>query len=188
MGTGCAEIDSRMKRKEGKRMKCQIAYMGRIGNAPRIARAIAEILPSNYCSIIDMEKLTPDKDSDTYIFCFDLKNDACPFVVLDFIEELEGKTILMIGISAIGTDEKYRAHLESQITPFLPDHCQYRGTYLCKGRMTQEEMMYISSRADEKGTSLDREKLMKLYEESQSHPDMMDLHNVLQFVSRQITI
>jgi len=169
-------------------MKYQIAHLGKIGNAPRIARAIAEILPRGNCSIIDMNNATPAKDYDTYIFCFDLKNNACPYVILDCIEELEGKTILLIGISAIGADEEYRVHLENQITPFLPDNCRYRGTYLCKGRMNQDDLMYIHNKAEENGGSLDEEKLMKLYEESQSHPDMMDLHNVLQFVSRQITL
>ena len=167
-------------------MHYQLVYTGKRGNAESIDKSILEILPEGACKLSDMTTIPPSRDSDSYLFCFELSRGACPFPVLDFVEELEGKELLFVGISALSTDESYRIHLENQITPFLPDSCIYKGLHLCKGSMSEEDVTEMQKKAAQDNSDVDVEKIIQFYMSSQGHPDMMDRHGVLQFVNRKL--
>lgn len=167
-------------------MKYQLVYTGKRGSAESIAKSILEILPEGECKLSDMATQPPTPASDTYLFCFEVSRGACPFPVLDFIEQLDGKTLLFIGVSALSTDEDYRVHLENQITPFLPDSCNYKGIHLCKGCMSEEDVTEMQRKATTERGDVDVNRIIEFYKESQNHPDIMDRHSVLQFVNRKL--
>lgn len=169
-------------------MNYQIIHLGKRSSAERIARSITEILPAGSYKIVDLASQTPDLDVELNFFCFELSKGACPFAVLESIERMEGKKLVLVAISSISDDEAFRKLLESQLEPFLPESSENLGLYLCKGRFSEEDLDVIRRRSAQAGKSADEEKLHALFEESQNHPDMMDLYNVLQFVNQRLDI
>ena len=169
-------------------MKYELAYLSRSGGASRIIKALIDVIPAGQYRVVDMSSQEPSEDAEIYVLGFDVQRGNCPFGLLDFIEKLEGKTIILVAVDGMGDDSKRRDRLEGQITPFLPENCSYLGMHLSCGRFTEKDIAYIEEQAEQAGSKVDIEKIKKVFEQSQHRPDMMDVQNALLFLKKKLQI
>lgn len=167
-------------------MKYEIAFLSRNGSAAQMARSIAGILPDRETRITDINLQKTPGEADVCLIVFELQREACPFAILDVIEKLEGRQILLFAASGFGAEDEYRVRIERQIVPFLPENCYYTGLCLFKGRLTSEDLRYIQEQAGERGGRINQEKVRAYYEDSQAYPDEEDVRRVIEFAQSRL--
>lgn len=167
-------------------MKIEIDYCSRVGNTERIAYALKEYLADVPCWMVDMDLDEPSLDADVYLVGFGVRKNACPFTTLEWLEQLEGKRIVLFCTSALGSIPGYQQRLEAQIVPFLPEGSTYEGMYLCPARMTREEYEYLENQMTQNGKISNIPKLKEIYEESLAHPDQEDIAAAVKFISEKL--
>jgi len=168
-------------------MKIQIVYFSKTGNTARLAQALANTLPAE-CRLVDISKEKPELDADVYLIGFGVYRGACPFLLLDWLEELEGKQILLFATGGLAALQDYRRKLESLVIPFLPDHCTYHGLHLCQGSISEEGYHYLKSILSNPQDERSVQRLEQLYRFSQNHPDQQDAEAVCAFVRQKLSL
>lgn len=169
-------------------MKYELAYLSKSGGASRIVKALMDVMPAGQYRVVDMSVQEPSEDAEIYVLGFDVQRGNCPFGLLDFIEKLEGKTILLVAADGMGDGSERRDRLEGQISPFLPENCSYLGMHLSRGRFSEQDMAYIKEQAEQTASRVDMEKVRQVFEQSQHRPDMMDVQNALLFIKRKLQL
>ncbi len=167
-------------------MKIELDVFSSNTQMQRITDALRELLEDERICTADIGTDEPMIDADVHLVCFDIRKHACPFLVIEWIERLEGKEILLIGFSALGGIEGYPRRIESQILPFLPDDCDYKGMYLCPSTMNDEELAYLEKQMVQNGKRENISKIHQMYEDSLSHPDEGDILEVVQYVREKL--
>ena len=169
-------------------MRIEIDYRSSSGNIEQIGYALKELLIDYDCRLADMDLNEPSLDSDIYLVGFGVRKNACPFSTLEWIEQLEGKTILLFCTSALHSIKGYQQRIEAQIMPFLPEDCDYRGLVICPAKMTKEELTYLEGQMIQNGKQENIAQLHRMYEESLSHPDRKDLLAVQEFILERLKL
>lgn len=167
-------------------MKIQIVYLSKTGNTAKLAHALVKVFPSD-CELVDINLRQPSLDADIYLIGFGVQRGACPFVLLDWLEELEGKQILLFSTCGLAAFPEYRRKLESLIIPFLPDHCTYHGVYLCQGSISQAGFDYLKSCLNNPADGRSIQNLEQLYQDSQSHPNQQEIEALIDFVRQKLS-
>jgi len=167
-------------------MKYEIVYLSKNGSTQKVAQALMQVFPSSSCKAVDFSKEKPSEDADVYLVGFGIQRGACPYALLEWIEELEEKKILLFATGALAAFSDYHHKLESIITPFLPEHCEYLGLHLCQGKITREAYAYLESCVSNKDDA--SQNLMRLYTYSQTHPDAQDLQSACKFVQTVLNL
>lgn len=167
-------------------MRYEIGYCSKTGNTERIALALKSRLEDQECILADIDSQEPTLDADVYLIGFCVRRHACPFKVLEWLEQLEGKTVVLYCTSALSSIPGYRERIEAQIRPFLPTDCAYMGLHLCPSSMTQEEFSYLEAQMTQNGKQENLPKLQQMYEDSLSHPDDKDIDEVIEFVREKL--
>ncbi len=168
-------------------MNIQIVYYSKTGNTAKLAHTLSNALPAN-CRLIDISKELPTLDADAYLIGFGVQRGACPFVLLDWLEELQGKPILLFATGGLATFQDYRKKLESLVIPFLPDECQYHGLFLCQGRISEEGYDYFKSCLSNPADERAQQNLQQLYEFSQGHPNRQEIEEICHFVRSKLSL
>lgn len=163
-------------------MKYKIVYESRTGNTAKVAQTIAQIFPGNAVELTDITAQEPSLDGDVYCIGFGVHYNSCPLKILDFLDMLSGKTILFFATCGSEPTEERRKALERNIESFLPDHCDYRGLFLCQGAIPAEGAEAMRRAAEKAGRGDVIEHLKDFCDASQSHPDESDLQNACRFV------
>lgn len=115
-------------------MKYQVIYYSETGNTEKIAKAIFEQLPGENK---DIQRLNEYKDTeaDLYFLGFWIYHGAASIDFLDFLAGLEGKKIALFATCGMGNTEEYYQKIERQIKAWLPENSEYKGLYICQGKM-----------------------------------------------------
>lgn len=163
-------------------MKYQIVYESRSGNTELVAQAIAACLPKEQTELINLDVQMPTRDADVYCVGFGVRYSTCPMRVLEFLELLNRKTILLFATCGMPPTERYHDILERSIEPFLPDSCDYRGLFLCQGSIGKDGFTALNYRFE---NNIDEETLLHFEEfclGTYEHPTECDLENAQEFV------
>ena len=163
-------------------MNYQVIYESRSKNTKAVAEAIMDVLPAQSSRLLDFNKEHPSKDADVYCIGFGVHASTCSLKLLDFLELLNGKTILMFATCGMEPTDAYRNLLERGIEPFLPDRCDYRGMFLCQGAIPEDGAALLRKRAGTAGDQHTLQQLDALFASAQTHPDSADLVNAGKFV------
>ncbi len=163
-------------------MKFEIVYSSKTGSTERVAHALAEMLSSNQCRVVNIDREKPSYDADAYLIGFGVRKGSCPFNVLEWMEELGGKKIMLFATCGLAILNGYQRKIETLVTSFLPEQCEYLGFFLCQGKITQEGYAYLEGYLTNPDGSSTRENLQQLYVYSQNHPDEQDLQNAQEFL------
>lgn len=163
-------------------MKYEIVYVSKTRSTEKVAYALAEALPGNQCRVVNLGNEKPSNDADVYLIGFGVRKGSCPFNVLEWLEELEGKKIMLFATGGLAMLNGYQRKIEPLVTSFLPEQCEYLGFFLCQGKITQEGYAYLEGCLTDPDGSSAREKLQQLYAFSQNHPDEQDLENAQEFL------
>lgn len=163
-------------------MKYQIVYESQSGNTELVAQAIASCLPESQTELVNLAVQTPTRDADVYCIGFGVHFSLCSMKMLEFLELLNGKTILLFATCGMNPTESYHDVLERSIEPFLPDACDYRGLFLCQGAISEDGFVALKRRFENN----DDEETLQRFEEfrigTYDHPTEEDLENARAFV------
>lgn len=163
-------------------MKYEIVYVSKTGSTEKVASALAEALPRNQCRVVNFDNTKPSDDADVYLIGFGVNKGTCPYRLLAWMEELEGKKIMLFATGGLAAFQGYQRKLEAIVTSFLPEDCEFLGLFLCQGKITQEGYAYLESCLSDPNAPNSAKNLQQLYSYSQSHPDEQDLENACYFL------
>ena len=130
-------------------MKYQVVYESQSGNTEQLAKAIASCFPENQVNLVDINLQTPSKNADIYCIGFGVRHSLCSMRLIDFLECLNKKTIILFATCGMNPSESYHQVLERNLEPFLPENCDYRGFYLCQGAISEEGYRSIRRRFEQ---------------------------------------
>lgn len=120
-------------------MRYQISYYSPMSHAERLADAFSRFLPMDTAVVNLREESVICGDVHLVGFEVDGKNaGAIPYKVMEFVEQLEGKTLFLFTTSPLFTSEKMRQRNENTMRAFLPNDCDYRGLYMCPGQASEQ--------------------------------------------------
>lgn len=163
-------------------MICEVVYFSKTGNTRKVAHALADAFPVGSCKLVDIALEKPSVHADIYLIGFGVHRGACPYLLLEWLEELHDKKIIFFATGGLAAFQDYHKRIESLILPFLPESCEYLGMYLCEGKISQEGYAYLKSCLSKPDDSSSLQNLNKIYEHSQTHPDQQDLENACHFL------
>lgn len=128
--------------------------------------------------------------ADVYCIGFGVRHSTCSMRLLEFLELLNGKTVLLFATCGMSPTDAYHDVLERNLEPFLPENCDYRGLYLCQGSLSDAGYAAIMRRF-EKNKNNDAETLQRFEEfrlGASSHPDEQDLEGARVFVEQSLDL
>lgn len=169
-------------------MKYQVVYESRNGNTRSIAEAIMAVLPSESAKLVDIDAEVPSKESDVYCIGYGVHSGICSLKLLDLMEFLNGKTILLFATCGLEPTDAYRKLLERNIKPFLPDQCDYRGMFVCQGAISEDGATALRRYIEKTGKEDQLQQLDHLVIRAQTHPDFDDLDAAAQFAKSALRL
>ena len=169
-------------------MKYQVVYESQSGNTEQLAKAIASCFPENQVNLIDINLQTPSKKADIYCIGFGVRHSLCSMRLIDFLECLNNKTILLFATCGMNPSENYHRVLERNLEPFLPENCDYRGFYLCQGAISDEGYQSIRCRFEQNGDAETLERFEEFRIGIQDRPNQSDLENGKEYVRRALEL
>ena len=166
-------------------MKYQISYLSPAGNCKKLADAFEDILEDAY--VTDL-KYDNDVQGDIHLVGFEINESnfkAIPYEVMELMDQLEDKTVLLFATCPFKADQSARSQLERTILPFLPDSCDYRGLFLCAGEASSQLISKLQalSTQDKKANAL-----LESCKASVGHPDEDDIMSACLFVTRELEL
>lgn len=166
-------------------MDYMVVYSSKTGNTKQIATEIFSALPGMSKDMQSIEEYN-GKDADVFFVGFWTNRGSCDMSVIDLISELEGKKIALFGTCGFGGDEEYYKSIEQKVSVWVPDDCEYLGTFMCQGKMPmQVRKKYEISMEDQKQEAW-RKRMLQNFDEALLHPDETDFEHARAFVKRTL--
>lgn len=169
-------------------MTYQISYLSPSGHCKKIAEAFEDILKDAY--ITDL-KYDNDVQGEIHLVGFEINESsfkAIPYEVLELLDRLEEKTVLIFATCPFQTDQNAKDHLERSLQPFLPDSCDYRGLFLCSGEASQQLLNNLRSIYQQHPEDQRTSALLESCEASVGHPDEEDIMKACLFVTKELEL
>lgn len=163
-------------------MKYEIVYISKSGCTKKVAQALAEAVSPQPCRLVNFEMETPSDDADVYLVGFGVRRGACPYALLEWMEELDGKKVMLFATAGLAALDGYQGRIETVASSFLPDSCEYLGMYLCQGTISQEGYDYLRSRFASPDNETAMQNVKQLRAWSQGHPDAQELQDACTFL------
>jgi hypothetical protein len=167
-------------------MKYEIAYLSLSGNTEKLAYGIADELPNDETIITDLSSETISSQADINLICFGVNKGTVPIKIMDALDELDGKTIMFFITGGMEPTEKYHDMIENKITPFLPDECDYRGMFMCRGKFPNSVLNAARQKLSEDSDNKYALKIVSDAEASAEHPNADDYTNACRFIGEQL--
>lgn len=169
-------------------MRYEIDYLSRSGNTKRLADAVKELFPIWDTEFIDLIREKPTADADTYIIVFSFNKGTVPLKIMNMLDMLTGKTILFLVTFGADNPLEYQSIIEQKIIPFLPDHCDYRGIYLCKGAFPKDMIAAAEEKLKDNPDSEHAHMVCECCRKAKGHPDRNDENNACEFVRSKLQL
>lgn len=167
-------------------MRYEIDYLSKSGNTKKLADAIENLLPVRDTEIIDLLQDGATTDADIYLLVFSFNKGAVPLAVMEALERLEGKTLLLFVTFGAGDSVDYQMVLQQKIEPFLPTVCDYRGMFLCKGAFPDTVIAAAEEKLKQDPENEYAEMVHACCEQAMRHPNQTDLENAQTFVRNKL--
>lgn len=169
-------------------MQYQISYFSPSGHTEKMTADLGKILPSNTLTVnLDKE---PEICGETHIIGFELgsKLDAIPYKVLDFLEKLDEKVILLFCTCPVQPTESIKERTERAILPFLPDDCDYRGMYMCRGQVPERFQAELDRILKAQPDNENVRVWINQCKKSEGHPNSENIRNMCQFAAEALEL
>ena len=167
-------------------MKYQVIYESESGNTARVARAIAACLPEGCTKLVDINVQQPTLDADVYCVGFCVHHSICSMKMVELLELLSGKVVLLFATCGMNPTKAYRDVLERTVTSFLPDSCDYRGFFLCQGAISEHGFAALKRRFESNQDAETQRRFDEFRIDAHYHPDEKDLVAAREFVVSKI--
>lgn len=166
-------------------MDYMVLYSSKTGNTKKIATEIFSALPGMSKDMQSIEEYR-GKDADIFFIGFWVNRGTCEMSVIDALSGLHEKKIALFGTCGMGSSAEYYRSIEQKVNVWIPDDCEYLGTFLCQGKMPmQVRESYEISREDPRQEAY-RKRLLRNFDEALFHPNGDDLAQARDFVGRML--
>ena len=164
-------------------MDYMVVYSSITGNKKKIATEIFSALPGMSKDMQSMEEYR-GKDADIFFIGFWVNRGTCDMSVIDMLSELRNKKIALFGTCGLGNEEPYFRAIEQKVNVWIPDDCEYLGTFLCQGKMPMQIRAKYEIPMEDPKQEIWRKKMLKNFDEGLFHPNETDLEHAREFVER----
>lgn len=177
--------DSLLLRKVNYMIDFLVLYSSATGNTKAVATAIFNALPGISKELCDIKDFHYDKEAKLYFVGFRTNRGSCDISIINLLSSLHEKKVALFGTCGMGNSAAYYHTLANNVSAFIPEDCEYLGSYLCQGRMPLEilqkyENLQKENPAEDKSISL----LIQNFNEAASHPDEEDFAQAQDFVTK----
>ncbi|MBR4067002.1 MAG: hypothetical protein IKK08_00075 [Clostridia bacterium] len=167
-------------------MKYEIVYISTSGCTKKVAQALAEAVSPQPCRLINFEMETPSDDADVYLVGFCVRHGACPYALLEWMETLEDKKVMLFATGGLAAVDGYQKRIEAVAASFLSDSCEYLGMHLCQGEISPEGYTHFRSCLSDSGDEGALQNIRQLYAYSQGHPNTQELQDACNFMKNAL--
>ena len=168
-------------------MKHEMAYISMSGNTKKLVNGIAAGFPQSQIIITDLSEADVTGNADIYLIAFGLNRGTVPLRVIEAMDHLSEKTILLFVTCGMEPSSDYYASVERRVEPFLPDHCDYRGLFLCRGQFPEQVLVAAQVQLKQGKNSPDILRIIHNAELSNGHPNEIDVENACQFIRKHLS-
>ena len=163
-------------------MKYEVAYISQSGNTATLAEEIADMLFEEKVRLTDLSCGEASEDADVYLIGFGVNRGTIPMKVMDALEIMENKTIILFATCGMEPTGNYKSSVERKILPFLPDDCDYRGLFLCAGQFPDEVIRNIQEVLKHTPENAQARSILEHHQKTCGHPNDKDLEELRDFV------
>ena len=164
-------------------MQYQISYYSPNGHAETLANAFCQMLPHDtYISNLEEEDVPY---ADIQLVGFDMGGtnlDAIPFKVIEYLEKLDGKAIVLFATVPFIPNEAVEGRIHNSVLPFLPDECDFRGLYLCGAEPSNTLLQDLRRLVSQQPENTRAKHWLEHCERAVGHPDRNDVLKACQFM------
>lgn len=166
-------------------MNYQIVYLDRYGNAEKLAGEAARCLPAGNTQIINLSQRGIEEGADVYLVGFEADQKAVPYEVIEAMDRMAGKTVLLFLTAGVASEES-RGAIGRSVLPFLPDGCDFRGMFLCQGRLPDSMLDAMEEAVARNPDSRQARELLNSYRRAKGHPDAGDFAALRRFLQEKL--
>lgn len=169
-------------------MQYQISYYSPLGHAEKMATAFEKMLPPDTLTInLDEES---DVCGEIHMIGLELgsKLDAIPYKVLEFLEKLDEKIIFLFATCPIQATESVKERVERALVPFLPEDCDYRGLFMCRGQASGRFVMELENFAQQQPYNEKAKVWLAQCKKSEGHPNREDVRQACSFAAEVLEL
>jgi flavodoxin len=167
-------------------MKYEVAYVSNSGNTAALAKELAAMLPQGSVQVRDLAKGDELEEADVYCIGFGVNRGAVPIKIMNALDLLEGKTILLFVTCGMEPTEEYKAAIQHKLQPFLPDDCDYRGLFLCAGQFPDQALQSIRSALEAQPENEQAKSLLEHDKKTRGHPNAQDYAQLRDFLRQAL--
>lgn len=164
-------------------MDYMVVYSSKTGNTKKIATEIFSALPGMSKDMQSLEEYR-GKDADIFFIGFWTNRGSCDMDVIDMISGLKGKKIALFGTCGFGGEASYYKTIEQKVSVWIPDDCEYLGTFLCQGKMPMQIRGKYEISMEDSRQEANRKKMLQNFDEALFHPNGLDFENAREFVAK----
>lgn len=147
-----------------------------------VATAIFNAIPGTSKELCDIKDFHYDKEASLYFVGFWTNHGSCDISIINFLASLHGKRVALFGTCGIGKSSAYFHAVANNVAAFIPEDCEYLGSFLCQGRMSEEVLSrYKSIQKENPADSSPIELMIQNFNEASLHPDEDDLVDAQNF-------
>lgn len=168
-----------------KNMDYMVVYSSKTGNTKKIATEIFSALPGMSKDMQSIEEYK-GKDADVFFIGFWANRGTCDISIIDMLSELHGKKVALFGTCGMGSGEAYYKSIEQKVNVWIPDDCEYLGTFLCQGKMPMKVRENYEIPMEDSRQEVWRKKMLQNFDEALFHPNDEDLKHAREFVNQML--
>lgn len=161
-----------------------VLYSSETGNTKQVAGEIFNAIPGTSKDICDIKDFHHDKEAKVYFVGFWTNRGSCDMSIMSLLGGLHNKKVALFGTCGMGKNPEYFHSIANNVSVFIPDDCEYLGSYLCQGRMPlQVRNRYEGLLTANPGEEDKIRAMLQNFDEALTHPDNEDLNSAQTFVS-----
>lgn len=157
-------------------LKNLVVYSSETGNTKKLAEEIYNSISPKYGEkkLVNIRSWNGTLDAENYYIGFWVNRGSCSLEIIDLISSLHNKNVAFFGTCGLANNDDYYRSLEQNALVWLDRDNYFLGSYFCRGKMNP----YIRDNYEacrEKYGDHKVDLLLRVYEESLSHPNRDDL-------------
>jgi len=169
-------------------MKYQIAYFSRTGNSAALASGVAGRLQGNDVSVVNLNEGQISGDVGTYVLCFGMTKGEIPIRIIDALDRMEGKDILLMVTCGREPTDDYRRYIMRRIEPFLPETGECLDVFLCRGAFPEDVCSHISEKHQKDPDNVRLQQMVLDCQSAYGHPNKDDIESATTFLRKHLHI
>lgn len=167
-------------------MRYKVVFASRTGNTELLAKRIYHAISDPSKDIEKISAATSPLDAEVYFVGFWVDRGSCSPEVMDFLDSIHGRDVVLFGTCGTGQDEIYYNRLTRTVSGLVPDDNRYLGTYLCQGKMPIEVRRRYEKLLTDERMGQRAEYMIRNFDEALLHPSKQDLDCAVGFVHRML--